>query len=145
MARRTIHESIEIDAPPERVWQVFSDLAAYPEWNPFILELRGQPVKNAKLIMTVQPPGGKRVRLRPRVLVAEPNRELRWLGRALVPGLFDGEHAFLLEPLDGDRTRFTQHEELKGLLIGPMSKTLDRTEVGFRRMNEALKQRVEQP
>ncbi len=29
---------------------------------------------------------------RPTVLVAEPNRELRWLGRLFMPGPFDGEH-----------------------------------------------------
>lgn len=35
---------------------------------------------------------------RPTVLVAEPDRELRWRGRLLVPGLLDGEHAFVVEP-----------------------------------------------
>ncbi len=43
--------------------------------------------------------------MRPTVLVAEPGRELRWLGRLLVPGLFDGEHRFTIEerePGSGD-------------------------------------------
>ena len=38
---------------------------------------------------------------RPEVLRCEPGRELRWLGHFLVPGLFDGEHAHLLEGLFG--------------------------------------------
>jgi len=37
---------------------------------------------------------------RPTILKAEPNRELRWLGHLLVPGLFDGEHIFTIETWD---------------------------------------------
>jgi hypothetical protein len=33
---------------------------------------------------------------RPTVLNAETNRELRWLGHLLAPGLFDGEHSFTI-------------------------------------------------
>jgi uncharacterized protein YndB with AHSA1/START domain len=29
---------VDIDATPERVWQVLTDLPAYAEWNPFITE-----------------------------------------------------------------------------------------------------------
>ena len=32
---------VDIDATPERVWQVLSDLPAYAEWNPFITEAEG--------------------------------------------------------------------------------------------------------
>ena len=42
---------------------------------------------------------------KPRVLNAEPERELRWLGHLLVPGLFDGEHSFTIEPLQENRVR----------------------------------------
>ena len=31
---------------------------------------------------------------KPTVLVAEGPKELRWLGRLLLPGMFDGEHSF---------------------------------------------------
>ena len=36
---KQLHATIEIDATPQRVWQVLTDFAAYPDWNPFIVSL----------------------------------------------------------------------------------------------------------
>ena len=33
---RVLDTSIDIDAPPQRVWDVLLDLRAWQEWNPFI-------------------------------------------------------------------------------------------------------------
>ena len=54
---------------------------------------------------------------RPTVLKVEPNREFRWLGHLLFPGLFDGEHIFTIEPLGEGHVRFTQREVFTGLLV----------------------------
>ena len=37
----------------------------------------------------------------PTVIRAARNQELRWLGRLLLPGVFDGEHSFQLSPTAG--------------------------------------------
>ena len=82
---------------------------------------------------------------RPTVLKAEPNRELRWIGRLLIPGLFDGEHIFNIEPLGTNRVRFVQREIFTGLLVPLFAKGLDTdTQRGFEEMNQALKVRAEQ-
>ena len=84
------------------------------------------------------------MRFRPKVLVADPPRELRWLGHLLFPGLFDGEHRFAIHPLPGDRVRFEQSERFSGLLVPLLRKGLERdTKRGFVEMNAALKQRAE--
>lgn len=142
--KRELTSEIEINATPERLWQILTDFGAYAEWNPFIVEIAGTPANNAKIRVCIRPPGGKKMQFRPRVLLSEPNRELRWLGRVWFPGIFDGEHTLALEPLDGNRTKFVQHENFKGILVGMFSKTLDRTQSGFEQMNEALKKRAEQ-
>lgn len=54
---------------------------------------------------------------KPMLLKLEPKHELRWLGRLLMPGLFDGKHIFSLEPLGPQHVRFTQSEVFKGLFV----------------------------
>ncbi len=83
------------------------------------------------------------MRFTPTVLSVRPNRELRWLGRLFLRGLFDGEHYFLLEPLNESRTRFVQGENFSGLLVGPLSSILPATRMGFEAMNVSLKRLAE--
>ncbi|MBI2494818.1 MAG: SRPBCC domain-containing protein [Candidatus Rokubacteria bacterium] len=78
--------------------EVLTDFPAYPAWNPFIRRIAGAARPGARLAVHIQPAGGRGMTFRPTVLVAEPDRELRWRGRLLVPGLLDGEHAFVIEP-----------------------------------------------
>ncbi|MGE5149832.1 MAG: SRPBCC family protein [Rhodospirillaceae bacterium] len=139
---RRIDSTIDIAAPPAAVWSVLVDFAAYPDWNPFIRRLQGEARVGARLEVTVQPPGGGAMTFRPMVRAAEPNRELRWLGRVLVPGLFDGEHGFRLEAIPSG-CRFHHGETFGGLLVPLFGGMLTRTEQGFVAMNEALKRRVE--
>jgi hypothetical protein len=68
------------------------------------------------------------VSFRPKVLVAKPDRGLRWLGHLWVPGLFDGEHSFVIG----------------GALLPLLSNMLDgETRRGFVELNRALKLRCE--
>ena len=141
---KEIHTEIEINAPAERVWRVLTDFAAYPKWNPFIRRVDGDLIVGSRLHVNIQPSGGKGMSFRPTVLHAEPNRELRWLGHLWLPGLFDGEHSFSIEPLSDGRVRFVQRERFRGLLVPFLSKMLDGdTRRGFEEMNRALKLRAE--
>ena len=80
---------------------------------------------------------------KPTVLVVEPERELRWIGRLLLPGIFEGEHSLRIDPIDERRSRFTQAERFSGLAVGAFGSLLKRTARGFERMNAALKERSE--
>ncbi len=141
---KELHSQIEIEAPAERVWQVLTDFAAYPEWNPFIRRVSGRPEVDEQLVVRMRPSGTKGMTFRPTVMKVEPNRQLRWLGHLLVPGLFDGEHIFEIEELDEDRVLFTQREIFRGLLVPLLARSLDRdTQRGFEEMNRALRERAE--
>jgi hypothetical protein len=141
---RELRREIDIDAPPDRVWAVVSDWAAYPEWNPFLRRIDGELREGARLEVRIAPPDARAMTFKPTVRAVEANRELRWLGRLVLPGLIDGEHSLRIEPLDGGRSRFIQSERFTGLLVGLIGGTLSKTEAGFEQMNAALKARVEQ-
>jgi len=141
---KELHTEIEIDAPAERVWRLLTDFASYPRWNPFIRTISGRPIPGERLEVRLEPPGGRRMTFKPEVLEAEPERTLRWLGHLMVPGLFDGEHSFTIEPLAEDRVRFVQREAFKGLLVPLFARGLEaNTRRGFEQMNGALKERAE--
>ncbi|HYD29871.1 MAG TPA: SRPBCC domain-containing protein [Azospirillaceae bacterium] len=136
--------SIIVQAPPARVWEVLTDFAAYPDWNPFILSVSGRLEEGARLEVRIKPPEQSPMTFRPRLLAVKPGRELRWLGRVALPGLFDGEHAFEIEGLDGRHSRLRQSERFSGLLPRLMSgKLMGPTRSGFEAMNRALKTRAE--
>ena len=128
---KELRASIDIDAPPERVWAVLTDLGGFEDWN-----------EGARLRITIEP-GGRPMSFRPTVREVQPNRKIRWMGRFLVPGIFDGEHTLAIEPLGQGRVRFSQVERFSGALTMFSGKLFDRTQRGFEAMNEAVKRRSE--
>src|SRR5438477_8329288 len=134
---------IEIAASAERVWSILMDFPAYPRWNPFIRSIEGRPDAGEWLNVLMQPQGSRGMRFRPKVLVVEPKREFRWKGKFRIPGVFGGEHFFLLES-SGSRVLFHQGEVFSGLFVSFLKRSLDgATKQGFIQMNEALKQEAE--
>ncbi len=139
-----LRTEVEIDASPERVWGVLTDFASFPQWNPFVRRLAGELGEGATLEAELHPPGGRAMTFRPTVLEATPERMFRWRGRMGPPGVFEGEHRFAIEPLDGNRTRFVQSERFTGALAPLLLLLIEKsTRRGFEEMNAALKRRVE--
>jgi hypothetical protein len=142
---KELHSEIEIQASDEQVWKLLTDFASYPQWNPFIRRVSGTVKQGERLKVYIQPSGANRMTFRPTILKAEPNRELRWRGHFLMPGLFDGEHIFTLEPLGENSVRFVQREIFQGSLVPLFTSKLDNeTKRGFEEMNLALKMQAEQ-
>lgn len=140
---REITTSVDIEAVPERVWAALTSFDYYPDWNPFIRQASGRLQVGETLTLRMFPAQGKPMTFRPRVLAVDPQRELRWIGRLMVPGVFDGEHRFLLSPVEGGATRLVQAERFSGVLIPFTKSVVDRTVNDFHRLNEALKKYVE--
>ena len=139
-----LHTEIDIEAAPETVWQVLTDLENYSEWNPFIVEARGEVAVGQKLVNRLQPPGGRAMTIKPAVTAFEPSQTFEWLGRLGIPGVFDGRHRFDLKPTADGQTRLVHSEQFDGVLVRLFRKSLDtQTRDGFEAMNFALKARAE--
>jgi hypothetical protein len=138
---KTVSTTIQIDAPPQAVWAILTDLGRYPEWNPLFREASGQVAVGSRITLrSVHPANGRMMTVKPKITVANPDAELRWVSS--LPGIISGEHRFALTP-EGGGTRLEQSEDFRGLLAAFSLKTFTRAEVSFQGLNEALKKRAE--
>ena len=143
--RHALHTEIDIDASPEIVWAVLTDLDRYHEWNPFVVASSGTVAVGERLTNRMQPPGGRAITFRPTVTDVEEYRVFEWLGRLGVPGVFDGRHRFELTPTADGGTHLAHSESFKGLLVRFLRSSLDtQTREGFEGLNRALKERAEE-
>ncbi len=98
----------------------------------------------ARLTIAFERSPGKTMTLRPTVLAADPGHAFRWMGRLLLPGIFDGEHRFEIHEGQPGTVRFVQGERFSGVLV-PFLRTMIEVETldQFHRVNEALATRVD--
>lgn len=142
---KEIKTQITINASPEKVWSILTNFEKYPEWNPFIKSIKGTPTVGKRIIARIEPPKAKGMTFTPKVLAFDANKQFRWIGHLLMPGLFDGEHIFEIIDNGDGTTTFIQREKFRGILVPLFKKMLDNNTVnGFNQMNQKLKELAEQ-
>ena len=140
---KELRTEIEIQASPEKVWQVLKSLDRYPEWNPFIHHAIGK-VKVGETVDIDFQPDSKGLKLHCTVVTVNQNRELCWKYHVILPGLFRGEHSFTIEQIESNKVRFIDREIFNGLLVPLQARDIDtNTKHGFEAMDKALKARAE--
>lgn len=138
---KKIETEITIHASPEKIWKILSDFQNYPVWNPFITEIQGSVEEGNQIQVKIEPKDGKAMIFKPVVLSKKENKELKWLGKLLFKGIFDGEHRFELIDNKNGTTRFIQSENFSGVMVPFFN--LDKTIAGFHIMNRKLKELAE--
>lgn len=138
-----IKTQIKIDASPGKVWGILTDFENYPKWNPFIKSILGMKKEGGQLTVKIHPPEGSSMTFKPVILIYKENSELRWLGKLLFKGLFDGEHYFILDKNKDGGTTFIHGEKFTGALVNLFKGTLAKAKDGFEQMNKALKKECE--
>lgn len=138
---KEIKTEILIHTNPEIIWSILTDFDNYPSWNPFIVALKGKVEKGNKIKVSIKPPNGKAMAFKPIIMTKIDNKELSWLGKVFIGGLFDGRHTFELIDNGNGTTTFIQREQFEGVFVGLFNpqKTIN----GFNEMNEKLKELAE--
>jgi hypothetical protein len=141
---KELRTEIEIQASPEKVWQILTRLDQYPEWNPFIHHAIGKAGVGETVDLDFQP-DSKGLKLHCTVVTADPNRKLCWKYHFILPGLLRGEHCFIIEQIGSNTVRFIDREIFNGLLVPLQARDIDtNTKQGFEAMDKALKARAEE-
>lgn len=141
---REILTELEIPAPVERVWQVLTDSAAFPRWNPVVRRLRhrGPLLAGAPALLTIELlPGRPPLVIPIRIRCVDHHRELSWEGGA--GPLIRGVHYFRVARLAADRTCFSHGERFSGPLVPLLWPALEPVlRRSYSAFNEALAARV---
>lgn len=142
--KKEITTTILIQAKPAKIWQILMVFENYRTWNPFIIEISGNPQTGKPIQAKIQPPRSKPMIFKPIILVNESEKEFKRKGKLLFKGLFDGEHCFQLIDNQNGTTTFIHSEKFAGILVPFLKKMLDtNTKNGFTLMNEAIKKSAE--
>jgi uncharacterized protein YndB with AHSA1/START domain len=114
---QTVKSEIEIDAPPEVVFDILTDLARYPDWNPFTPHIDSSLELGTPVRMKVRL--GNTSKLSEQVEYVTANeRPIRLCWGADIPWRFliRADRCQTLEPLEGGRTRYICTDAISGLL-----------------------------
>lgn len=142
-----VRQSVQIDAPPERVWEVLVDAERLPEWNEELVAVEDAngPLDHPGASYTqVFRAGGRDVRGRFEVVAAQPLRAREM--RASLPMMSRAVGRDTLEPRDGGTLLTVELEfELKGGALARLGEPLlvARMEKAFARNGENLRRLVE--
>jgi hypothetical protein len=143
--QRVYSARADIDAPPEIVWAVLTDLDRYREWNPFTPEVRtsfrvGEPIDMRVKMSRL----GIQLSQREEIREVQPAARLRYGMTTLAPWLLRAERVQTLEPLPGARTRYTTDDTIGGALSPIVFAIFGSSlEDGFASMTRALAEEAE--
>jgi uncharacterized membrane protein len=135
-------DSIEIDAPPQLVWDVFSDVERWPEWTASVTSLVGRdgPDLAVGKRFAIKQPGMQKLVWR--VTEIDPGSSWTWVQRS--PGvLVTARHDVISQP--GGRTLVRQKLDQRGVLGSLVGRLMVKKTKRFLALEaQGLKARAEQ-
>lgn len=111
--RKECGVAINIQAPPDQIWAIFANVAAWPTWNSTITSAEGKVAVGEKIKLTVPYAPGRTFTLTIKELV--PQQTMVW-GDGMDP-IFKGVRTYKLTPKADGSTDFSMVEVLSGVLL----------------------------
>jgi len=102
---------IVIQAPAEKVWSVLTAVNNWPKWQSDIKEAEMIGPLESGTAFTWRSGG---TRIRSKIALVEPNKEIAWTGTALNA---TAVHVWKLEQLPGNKTLVKTEESMSGFLL----------------------------
>ena len=128
-----------IDATPEQVWRVLTDVAHWPDWDSGVTKVEGQLALGETLKISIEGGAGRSFPVKVMTL-SHPSRIVFRGGMPL--RLFAGERVYTLQ-LDGDLTLFTMRERYTGPLSPVIFRSIPDLGPSFKRFAAGLKREAE--
>jgi hypothetical protein len=137
-----IEHRLGLQAPPDAIWAVISDINGWGEWNPLYTRAEGVLRIGAQLDLDLALPGQKVRAIRPAIVDWVPNEQILWR-LSMMGGLVKTLRYIEIEKLSETGCIFANGELFEGPL-GPTVARRMRREIraGFAAMGEAVKDRV---
>lgn len=144
MFTRVIEASSEIDAPPEAIWAVLTDLEHYGDWNPFTYHVESTLEIGTPVRLSVQLTDDWQTVSINTVTHVDAPHTLAWRTQLGAKFIMHSHRFQTLEPLGDGRTRYTTRETFRGPLVPVvMMASGEHVQRGFETVARTLKERVE--
>jgi len=140
--------SIEINATKEAVFAVLCDLEGYQKSHPNIKKIFGR-LEQGGWLTAYFGKSNRSLKIPLLITICEKNKKLEWQGSLFKKGMFRKyflvRHAFYVEELETGLVKFTNEEEFDSMLSKPVKRKEDSFILGYKKVNEALKNYCENP
>ena len=133
--------STTINATPEAIWEMLTDVARWAEWNTTVDKVEGEVALGKKVTVYAKVSPGRAFAVK--VSVLEPPRKMVWTG-GMPLGLFKGERTYTLEPKSDGSVAVTTSEVFSGLISPLITRSMPDMQQSFDEFVVALKKRSEQ-
>ncbi|MFN0096921.1 MAG: SRPBCC family protein [Dehalococcoidia bacterium] len=134
--------TIVIRASAGSVWDILTDLPAWPSWNTTVDRVEGRVALGETVRVWVKLSPGRAFPVKVKELTA-PSRMV-W-GSGMPLGLFKGERVYTLTPLPDGAVEFSMREAFTGPLSGLIGKSIPDMQPAFEEFAACLKAKAEAP
>lgn len=116
-----VKDTQRLPAPRAQVFARLLEWTAYPEWNPYITRIDGQPQLGQTIKVTFSMGFGPATTLTCQLAILDHSKTtVAWDYKAFLPWLYTARHSFAIEDSPAGASLIIQTEAIKGLMACPL-------------------------
>ncbi len=142
---QTIKTEIEINASPEKVWDIISDVERWHEWSPTINASEGKAKTGSTVDITMmsKEAGKDGPKYSPKIIQMDELKYFHWRAHMMAGFIFTNDKIIEIEKTDAG-TKVIHTETFKGLMAAAMKGQMAKgVPPMLNMMNKALKELAE--